>query len=169
MVISAPPAHASNVGISNYAFSPASIEVHPGDSVTWTNQDKAAHTVTGSSGPEKLDSPTLEQGDSWSFTFTEPGTYEYYCALHPDMKGKVVVTDDTGGTPPPDTSASSTTSTTTPSNDGGEGMDMPPPDDTGSGGATQPPPASCPGLTEAVLDPFVVHFKAAHMERSPSQ
>ena len=46
LVMSAPPAHASDVGISNYAFAPASIEVHPGDSVTWTNHDKASHTVS---------------------------------------------------------------------------------------------------------------------------
>src|SRR5947209_1944075 len=76
--VEASPASAADVGINNYAFAPAAIHVQPGDTVTWTNHDKAAHTVTGSSGPEKLDSPTLEQGDRWSFTFTQPGTYEYY-------------------------------------------------------------------------------------------
>jgi len=80
-----------SVSIVNFAFSPAAITVHPGDTITWTNQDSAPHTVTTSSGPQALNSPNLSQGQSWSFTFSAVGTYSYYCAVHPDMRAQVVV------------------------------------------------------------------------------
>jgi amicyanin len=92
------------VSISGYAFNPASLSINVGDTVTWTNMDSAPHTVNSSSGPEKFDSPSLQKGQSWSFTFSKAGAYSYYCAIHPDMKGSVTVkgtsTGSTGGTPP---------------------------------------------------------------------
>lgn len=87
-----PAAAASHtVQIENYAYSPSSITVNVGDTITWTNDDTAPHTVTTSSGPQSLSSPYLSKGQSWSFTFTEPGTYSYYCAVHPYMRAQVIV------------------------------------------------------------------------------
>lgn len=89
---SAPAAASSySVQITNYAYSPASINVNEGDTITWTNQDTVPHTVTTSSGPQTLSSPDLSKGQSWSFTFTQPGTYSYYCAVHPYMRAQVIV------------------------------------------------------------------------------
>ncbi len=70
---------------------PAAVTVAAGDTITWTNQDDAPHTVTSSGGPATLDSPQLDKGQSWSYTFTRTGTYNYYCAVHPDMKASVTV------------------------------------------------------------------------------
>ena len=80
-----------SVQMANYAFAPASIMVNEGDTITWTNQDTAPHTVTTTSGPERLNSPYLSKGQSWSYTFTAPGTYQYYCTVHPDMRAQVIV------------------------------------------------------------------------------
>lgn len=78
------------VEIVNYAYAPGTLSVNRGTTVTWTNGDTAPHTVTSSvSGP--LDSPMLNQGDAFSFTFNNAGTYSYYCTVHPTMKGTVVV------------------------------------------------------------------------------
>lgn len=80
-----------NVQMANYAFAPASLTVNEGDTITWTNQDTAPHTVTTTSGPESLNSPYLSKGQSWSHTFTQPGMYMYYCTVHPDMRAEVIV------------------------------------------------------------------------------
>jgi amicyanin len=85
-------AHAAGpvrVRIDQYAFKPARIEVHVGDTVTWENEDDSPHTVTVRGGP--LASPPLDQGQRYTFRFTTPGTYDYVCALHPMMHGRVVV------------------------------------------------------------------------------
>ncbi len=80
---------ADQIRINNFAFNPSTITVSPGTSITWTNHDSAPHTVTESSG--KFGSQTLNQGQSFSYIFKEPGTFGYYCAIHPSMKAKVVV------------------------------------------------------------------------------
>jgi len=80
-----------SVQMANFAFAPASITVKVGDTITWTNQDSAPHTVTTTSGPRSLNSPYLPKGQSWSYTFTVPGTYQYYCTVHPDMRARVIV------------------------------------------------------------------------------
>lgn len=61
-----------------------------GTKVTWTNNDGAPHTVTSDSGA--FGSQTLNQGNTFSFTFTSAGTFPYHCAFHPGMKGTVIVT-----------------------------------------------------------------------------
>ncbi len=76
--------------IANFKFVPETITVKAGTQVTWTNEDSAPHTVTSDTGT-MLNSPRLAQGDSYSFTFTTPGTYAYHCAVHPMMKGTVIV------------------------------------------------------------------------------
>lgn len=80
-----------SVQMADYAFAPASITIDEGDTITWTNQDTAPHTVTTTSGPQSLNSPYLSKGQSWSYTFSAPGTYEYYCTVHPDMRARVIV------------------------------------------------------------------------------
>jgi plastocyanin len=70
-------ASAHQVMIMNYAFSPASLAIAAGDTVTWTNEDSAPHTVTVTNGPKKFDSGTLQKGQSFSYAFTAAGTYSY--------------------------------------------------------------------------------------------
>src|SRR5260370_26933627 len=86
----APPGTPVPVKISQLAFSPASVTVPVGGTVTWTNSDTVDHTVT-SMGKGPLGSATLNTGGTYSSTFTTAGTYMYYCAIHPDMMGMVVV------------------------------------------------------------------------------
>jgi hypothetical protein len=74
-----------------YAYAPASLTIGAGDTVTWTNHDTVAHDVVVTAGPEPFRSPLLEQGQSWSHTFSAPGTYTYICSVHPDMQATVAV------------------------------------------------------------------------------
>lgn len=75
--------------MSDFAFVPDTITIPVGTSVTWTNQDSATHTVTTET--ELFDSGNLARNASFSYTFTNRGTFSYYCAIHPYMKGKVIV------------------------------------------------------------------------------
>ena len=77
------------VKIDNFAFAPQRIVVQAGTTVTWTNADDAPHTVASSTKVFK--SGALDTEDKFSFTFATPGTYEYFCSLHPHMTGTVVV------------------------------------------------------------------------------
>ncbi|MFG2129400.1 plastocyanin/azurin family copper-binding protein [Streptomyces sp. NPDC048751] len=97
-----PPAHAATahqVLMSGYAFSPRSLTIAAGDTVTWTNQDQAPHDVKTTSGPASLHSPMLNKGGTWSHTFTTPGTYGYVCTVHPGMTAQLVV--KAAAAPPP--------------------------------------------------------------------
>jgi plastocyanin len=78
------------VEIENFIFDPDAITVPAGTTVIWTNLDSAPHTVTSTSGI--FDSGVMDQGESFSYTFQDPGTYDYYCLIHPYMKAKVIVT-----------------------------------------------------------------------------
>lgn len=86
------PVSGHSVAIKNFAFSPASLTVSVGTTVTWTNQDGDAHTVTsqGTGGP--LASPSMTTGARYSYTFTKAGTYSYLCTIHPFMTATVRVT-----------------------------------------------------------------------------
>ena len=83
------PAADAGVQIDQYAFLPQRITVKPGTTVTWTNDDDDSHTVASSS--KLFKSKALDTGDKFSFTFTTPGRYDYFCSLHPHMTGAVVV------------------------------------------------------------------------------
>jgi plastocyanin len=74
---------ASQVIIDNYAFSPGSLTVKAGTTVTWINQDEDAHTVDSTQGQFK--SATLNNGDKFEFRFTSAGEYPFYCRFHPKM------------------------------------------------------------------------------------
>jgi len=81
------------VSIDNFAFNPASITVKKGTTVTWTNMDTAAHTVTETDSQDGPKSDNLAKGASYTFTFNTAGTFKYHCAIHPSMTGTVTVTE----------------------------------------------------------------------------
>jgi plastocyanin len=90
---SAPP-NVVKVAIRSYAFDPATVTVHAGDTVEWKNYDSVDHTATAEGGdPQKpaFDSGNIQQGKSWSFAAGKKGTYNYKCTLHPFMKGQLIV------------------------------------------------------------------------------
>ncbi|VVE77789.1 cupredoxin domain-containing protein [Pandoraea sputorum] len=79
------------VHIDNFTFSPATLTVKAGTRVTWTNRDDEPHTVTSSSNPRTFASGALDTDGTFTFTFDKPGTYPYFCAIHPHMTGVIVV------------------------------------------------------------------------------
>ena len=84
------PAAGAEVKIDNFSFGPATITIPAGSTVTWTNHDDVPHVVT-SDDNKMFKSKALDTDDHFSFTFTKPGTYNYYCAIHPKMTAKIVV------------------------------------------------------------------------------
>jgi len=82
----------TQVEIRAHAFSAPTVTVKAGTTVTWINHDDDTHTVTSS--VDTFRSPGLDTDETFSYTFTTPGTYEYYCTLHPLMTGKVIVTPE---------------------------------------------------------------------------
>ncbi len=86
-----PPGAANAVTISNMAFSPSSLTVKAGTTVTWTNKDGYAHTVTADDGTT-FSSGNVAGGTTFSFSPATPGTYNYHCNIHSGMKAILVVT-----------------------------------------------------------------------------
>jgi plastocyanin len=84
------PASGATVKIDNFSFGPATINIPAGSTVTWTNNDDVPHVVS-SDDNKMFKSKALDTDDHFSFTFTKPGTYNYYCAIHPKMVAKIVV------------------------------------------------------------------------------
>ncbi len=86
-----PPIQSSEakVSIANFAFDPATLTITTGTTVTWTNNDTASHTVAGDDG--SWGSKSLAKGDTFSFTFTQAGTFSYHCGVHPSMKATITV------------------------------------------------------------------------------
>lgn len=82
-------AAAAEVKIDNFSFGPATLTVAVGTTVTWTNRDDIPHTVVSTDGVFK--SKALDTDDKFSFVFSKPGTYSYFCSIHPKMTGQVVV------------------------------------------------------------------------------
>ena len=80
---------ASEVKIDNFSFSTPSLTVKAGTEVTWVNRDDIPHTVASDDGVFR--SKALDTDDKYSFKFEKPGTYRYYCSIHPKMTGEVVV------------------------------------------------------------------------------
>ena len=83
------PATDPEVDIDQFTFTPQRLTVKAGTTVTWSNEDDVPHTIASSS--KLFKSKALDTADKFSFTFTTPGTYEYFCSLHPHMTGAVVV------------------------------------------------------------------------------
>jgi plastocyanin len=108
-------AHAAGdpgASIVDFSFSPATITIHVGDTITWTNVGKAPHSATAYN--HSFDTGVLQPGHSGSHTFTTPGTYTYFCIVHPFMKGTVVVLANAPAT----TSTTPSTTTTTAASSG---------------------------------------------------
>jgi plastocyanin len=85
----------SAVSIDNFTFSPATLTVKAGATVTWTNRDDIPHGIASSSNAFTR-SKAIDTNDSFSFTFATPGTYQYFCYIHPHMVGTIVVEAATG-------------------------------------------------------------------------
>ena len=84
-----PSSETADVNIEDLAFNPAEINVPVGSTVTWFNKDSVIHTVTAREGT--FDSGNLSRNETFSHTFEERGTFEYYCTIHPYIEGRVVV------------------------------------------------------------------------------
>jgi plastocyanin len=83
------PARGAAVKIDNFSFGPADVTISAGTTITWTNHDDVPHVVA--SEDKLFKSKALDTDDHFSFTFSKPGTYTYYCSIHPKMTAKVVV------------------------------------------------------------------------------
>jgi amicyanin len=81
---------AYTVTLKNFAFQPSTLTVEKGTTVTWVNDDSVGHTVTSNDG-KFPSSGTLNQGDTYQVQFNAPGSYDYHCAPHPFMTGKINV------------------------------------------------------------------------------
>ncbi len=84
-----PSAPTAEVKIDNFVFGPQTVTVPVGTTVTWTNHDDIPHTVVSTDGVFK--SKVRDTDEKFSYTFTKPGTYPYYCSVHPKMTGTVVL------------------------------------------------------------------------------
>lgn len=80
---------AAEIRVDNFTFGPATLTVPRNRTVTWINKDDIPHVVASNDGLFK--SQALDTDEKFSYTFTKPGTYAYYCSIHPKMQGKVVV------------------------------------------------------------------------------
>ncbi len=85
----APASTATEVKIDNFSFAPQTVTIAVGTTVHWTNRDDIPHTVV--SEDQSFKSKALDTDDGFTYTFSKPGTYNYFCSLHPKMTAKVVV------------------------------------------------------------------------------
>jgi plastocyanin len=84
------------IAIGNFVFTPKQLTVKAGTTVTWTNKDDIPHGIAWTKNVFTR-SQALDTDDSYALTFTTPGTYQYFCYLHPNMVGNIVVEGATGG------------------------------------------------------------------------
>ena len=89
--VSAEAGEARGVTIDNYSFTPSTLTIRAGTTVTWTNRDSEVHTVVADDAAAGFKSAGLDTDDSFSFTFDKVGSYSYHCSLHPHMTGKIIV------------------------------------------------------------------------------
>jgi len=78
----------NQVNINHFVFEPKVLTIKAGQAVTWVHNDNVAHSVISGN---LFESPALNRGDKFSFTFNTPGEYEFYCSIHPSMTGKIIV------------------------------------------------------------------------------
>jgi plastocyanin len=79
------------IAIGNFAFEPSTLTVPAGTVLSWVNDDDAPHTVIGTDPDSPIKSLPLDTGDRYTIALTKPGTYRYFCSLHPHMTGTVIV------------------------------------------------------------------------------
>jgi plastocyanin len=89
VIAQAAGAEDAKVNIDNFTFEPQTLTVKAGTTVVWKNEDDIPHTIA--SPTKAFKSKAMDTDESFSFTFTAPGTYEYFCSLHPHMTGTIVV------------------------------------------------------------------------------
>ena len=82
---------AVSVTIANFAFNPATVTAKVGDTITWTNSDSVQHTATIKSN-ESCTTPALAKDVSGGITFSQAGSYDFFCKIHPQMTGKIEIT-----------------------------------------------------------------------------
>ncbi len=80
---------AAEIRVDNFTFTPETLTVPANSTVTWTNKDDVPHVIASTDGLFR--SKGLDTDDHYSFKFTKPGTYNYFCSIHPKMTGKIVV------------------------------------------------------------------------------
>ena len=90
LITSSALAGTNEITIDNFSFLPATLTVPVGATVTWINRDDVPHTVV-STDKKTIVSPALDTDEKFSFTFTAAGTNDYFCSVHPHMKGKIIV------------------------------------------------------------------------------
>jgi plastocyanin len=95
VLFAAPGNPVATLSIDNFTFTPATLTVKAGTTVTWTNKDDIPHAIASATNTFAK-SKALDTDDTFSFTFTAPGTYKYFCYLHPRMVGSIVVEAATG-------------------------------------------------------------------------
>lgn len=140
-----------SVDIVDFAFSPAAVTIGVGDTVVWMNTGAAPHTSTSDPGQaDAWDSSTLATGQSFSRTFSVPGTFTYFCAIHPFMRASVTVREA-----PTATATASPTASATPTPTAHEPTSTPEPSETATPTRTATPasPTSMPHATVAVASP----------------
>jgi plastocyanin len=82
---------ATEVKIDNFSFGPVAFTVPVGTTVTWSNRDDIPNNAVSTGDPKIFKSKVLDTDEKFSFTFSKPGTYSYFCSIHPKMAGKVIV------------------------------------------------------------------------------
>ena len=85
----AAPTEVTQINVDNFTFSPEMATLPVNGTVTWTNKDDVPHVIASSDGVFR--SKGLDTDDHYSFKFTKPGVYSYYCSMHPKMTGKIIV------------------------------------------------------------------------------
>ncbi len=88
--VKTPVSQEGSVFIKDFSFIPKTLNVKVGTTVIWTNKDSVSHTITSG---EDFDSGNLKKGETFSYTFNKPGTFNYICTIHPYMKGKIIVSE----------------------------------------------------------------------------
>jgi len=81
----------ATVIIDDHDYAPRELRVAPGTKVVWNNKDDTPHNVVSTDNPRAFRSRILDTDEMFEFTFANPGTYSYYCSLHPHMQGRIVV------------------------------------------------------------------------------
>lgn len=81
------PETGNAVNIQNFSFNPPTLTIKAGTTVTWTNNDSAVHDIKMAG----FTSDTFSRGESYEYTFENPGTFDYICGIHPSMKGVIIV------------------------------------------------------------------------------
>jgi plastocyanin len=79
------------VKIDNFSFGPIALTIPVGTTVTWTNRDDIPHNTVSNDDSKTFKSKVLDTDEKFSFTFNKPGTYPYFCSIHPKMTGKIIV------------------------------------------------------------------------------